>query len=931
MSETKQLLWFSEDSIQYIAGEDGDLGAGGYGKVQAGFHGDRLVAIKFCPMEINYRDRIKKEMEWLHKARHKNVVEVLGWTELGNVAGIVMEYMSNKSLSFLIFDSDITLSALLRFRMCYEIAAGIAHLHNLQEKHRIVHGDIKLENILLCDQLHCKISDFGGADLAVYSEFLSKSITESSKTHPSRQYTKLYVAPELLNDPSEASRRKRCHDVYSYSMVATEIIGWKRPGFDMLRCCIEKFKLGDRINLQEHIEFVEKILKEDAGSFNVTVINALIEVIEKCRKHYSEDRCQMAEAQKMLLNCWNSCDKNQIERDVKQVTNKLPQGISSTSKNKYKLVTPKQILSQLFRMPPTSDVKRIQSAELGSSQGNLVTSSNLTQSGSKCETNTEKLQETDGPVHYEDGKHSAADSSALGHEVIHDKTLPTITVDSNATINTSHSKTPNNSNVMVAHSNVQNLCIVEHHHHHYYGENVGSQIPTEQSPTSILRTRGPRADLVPTETFNEIIQEIKDQQNVVLYLTGMPGSGKSQLARTIGEKFPFDDTENLSIKWHIQCKDKGHDVTTELEKLAKELNAHNFISEMASQTIINDFNGDGAGALVNAVLDSQATVLIIVEDLEEPSMILRNFVRILQKSQKNNAAKIHVYVTSKRRSSLFSDDEFCKIANISDNGSRKLMCINKRTSGFNQKEAVEYLCENRQSPEEKNAAKEIFKCFSGLPLGLQFVKRMCSTPPTMTYKEYLDKSSKVNFNTTLGSEEKAITDEYGKNATHPFYSIIAPLVQFENVSPDDLSLWNILACFSYLHEECLPQAVVEHFFKNLSNASDCSTESRALIQQLVDYCMCTITEEKDLSFERVALNAFTITRLTQEEKQPIGFNPLKKTIEMMCDLVSKTKKEDLPKLRRHLECLNLEAKNDSNTTREQAVSLLAAIRRVSQL
>ena len=63
----------------------------------------------------------------------------------------------------------------------------------------------------------------------------------------------------------------------------------------------------------------------------------------------------------------------------------------------------------------------------------------------------------------------------------------------------------------------------------------------------------------------------------------------------------------------------------------------------------------------------------------------------------------------------------------------------------------------------------------------------------------------------------------------------------------------------------------------------------------------------------------------------IGFNPLKKTIEMMCDLVSKTKKEDLPKLRRHLECLNLEAKNDSNTTREQAVSLLAAIRRVSQL
>ena len=98
----------------------------------------------------------------------------------------------------------------------------------------------------------------------------------------------------------------------------------------------------------------------------------------------------------------------------------------------------------------------------------------------------------------------------------------------------------------------------------------------------------------------------------------------------------------------------------------------------------------------------------------------------------------------------------------------------------------------------------------------------------MTYKQYLEKASAANFD-TLSQDKKAITDEYGENATHLFYSIIAPLVPGKNFSGADLLRWNILACLSYLHEECLPQIVVEHFFKNLSNASDCSTKVRAFV------------------------------------------------------------------------------------------------------
>ena len=85
--------------------------------------------------------------------------------------------------------------------------------------------------------------------------------------------------------------------------------------------------------------------------------------------------------------------------------------------------------------------------------------------------------------------------------------------------------------------------------------------------------------------------------------------------------------------------------------------------------------------------------------------------------------------------------------------------------------------------------------------------------------------------------------------------------------------------------------------------------------------MCTLTEENDLKFERVALNAFAITRLAQEEKQSVGFKPLSKTIEMMCDLVSTMEKENLPKLRPHVERLMFHF-DDSNTPEEQKQSLV---------
>ncbi|PRQ37341.1 putative protein kinase RLK-Pelle-RLCK-Os family [Rosa chinensis] len=128
------------------------------------------------------------EVRTLGRIHHINLVGLYGFCFERHVRAIVYEYMSNGSLDKFLFHGN----KILGFEKLHEIAVGtargIAYLHE-ECQQRIVHYDIKPENILLDENFFPKVADFGLAKLF-----------NRDKTHISMtgwRGTPGYAAPEV--------------------------------------------------------------------------------------------------------------------------------------------------------------------------------------------------------------------------------------------------------------------------------------------------------------------------------------------------------------------------------------------------------------------------------------------------------------------------------------------------------------------------------------------------------------------------------------------------------------------------------------------------------------------------------------------------------------------------------------------------------------
>ncbi|XAR52428.1 Glycerophosphodiester phosphodiesterase [Bertholletia excelsa] len=193
------------------------LGRGGYGNVFKGEMSDgRLVAVK---MLQNFRDNNQNflsEISTIGRIHHLNIIRLLGFCWDGIHEALIYEYMPNGSLGDLMSKgeliSSLGLSRLLE--IVTRVAYGLEYLHNGCES-RILHLDIKPQNVLLDQNFNPKISDFGLAK--VYSR------NQSEITMTSARGTIGYIAPEIFmrnfGNPSYKS------DVYSFGMLLLEITG----------------------------------------------------------------------------------------------------------------------------------------------------------------------------------------------------------------------------------------------------------------------------------------------------------------------------------------------------------------------------------------------------------------------------------------------------------------------------------------------------------------------------------------------------------------------------------------------------------------------------------------------------------------------------------------------------------------------------------
>ncbi|KAL5572757.1 hypothetical protein UlMin_022354 [Ulmus minor] len=214
-----QFLHFSYATLEKATecfDEAHKLGRGGYGEVFKGTLRDgREIAIKRLFVSGKKRtEEICNEMDIISGAQHKNLVRFLGCCFTVESSYLVYEFLVNKSLDCILFDSDKKreLDWKKRFQIIIGTVEGLDYLHRGCQL-RIIHRDIKAGNVLLDAKFKPKIADFG---LARFYSCDTSSTTISG--------TFGYLAPEYLAH----GRLTEKVDVYSFGVLVLEIVSGVR-------------------------------------------------------------------------------------------------------------------------------------------------------------------------------------------------------------------------------------------------------------------------------------------------------------------------------------------------------------------------------------------------------------------------------------------------------------------------------------------------------------------------------------------------------------------------------------------------------------------------------------------------------------------------------------------------------------------------------
>ncbi|XAR50819.1 Non-specific serine/threonine protein kinase [Bertholletia excelsa] len=241
------------------------VGGGGFGSVFEGtLNNGNKVAVKHLDGEGQIIKSFLAEVETIGSIHHVNLVRLIGFCAEKTYKLLVYEYMPNGSLDKWIFfrHQMITLRWHCRRNIIINIAKGLAYLHE-ECRQKILHLDIKPQNILLDENFNAKLADFGLAKL------IDK---DKSHTMTTLRGTPGYLAPEWMS-----SIITEKVDVYSFGIVVLEILCGRRnldrsrPAEDMhllnlFERKIEENELSDMVDrysedMQLHAAEVMEMMK----------------------------------------------------------------------------------------------------------------------------------------------------------------------------------------------------------------------------------------------------------------------------------------------------------------------------------------------------------------------------------------------------------------------------------------------------------------------------------------------------------------------------------------------------------------------------------------------------------------------------------------------------------------------------------------------
>merc|ERR1712137_1070080 len=197
-----------KEDVDNIFSLEQEIASGSFGTVYKGTYlptGETLAIKIITPDEDELPEDLMIEIALLKKVQHPNIIKYFGGYRKGDEIFIAMELCDCSARDIFEFEEDPLLEEEIAL-IAEGSLTGLAYMH----EQNLIHRDIKAANILVTEDGHVRLIDFGVSSLDA----------KKAKTFVGTPY---WMAPEVIDSKSGMSTYGPKTDVWSLGITAIEL------------------------------------------------------------------------------------------------------------------------------------------------------------------------------------------------------------------------------------------------------------------------------------------------------------------------------------------------------------------------------------------------------------------------------------------------------------------------------------------------------------------------------------------------------------------------------------------------------------------------------------------------------------------------------------------------------------------------------------